>query len=159
MKKHLIILTILFSFGNLLAQTNNWQVQVGPEVNFTEARTLTTDTTVTEDVNITSSCFSAGLMKNLGYDISIGGIYAFGRTSYKKETASVHKYGVVGSVISGSVIFSLVYEYIYTKLPNVKINGSGMGVKINFAPFESYKVNFWLSANRKNQALGISLIY
>ncbi len=157
MKKHLIILVVFIALSNLFAQDNNgWQVQVGPEVDFTEAKTLATDSIASKNINITSFCLSTGLMKNIFTDnIYIGGIYSFGRISYHNESTNVHKYSIVGSVIAGPATFSLLYEYIYTKLNKVDVNGSGLGVKIAFAPFKNQRLVFFASANQKNQALGL----
>ena len=157
MKKHLIILVIFLTMGNLFAQSNNgWRTEFGPEINFTEGRTLAIDSAASKNINITSLCLSAGLMKNIFSDnIYVGGIYSFGRVSYKGTAAGMHKYTLIVSVITGVVTFFLVQEYFYAKLKNAKVNGSGLGAKIAFTPFKNKRLNIFASANQKNQALGL----
>lgn len=143
---------ILFS-GCLFAQQNTYYIQLGPEVNFTQASFANGQT---EEV-VKSVGLIAVLNQKLTDHISVGGGYTFGRAWYEDNWTNLHKYSLLATVFNHYVSFSVVYEYLYIKLPNLNSSGGGLGVKINLNLLPKFpRLSLVLSANIKNQALGLN---
>ncbi len=149
----LTVFTVFLLVTHGSAQSNNY-IQLGPEMNFTQADSANQQKTVK------SLALSASVHQKLNDFFSVGIGYSFGRAWHRNQWANLHKYTVLATVISRSVTFSLLYEYIYVKLPDLKSSGSGLGVKVDLSPFKQLPhLSFFLSANVKNQALGINYLF
>ena len=154
MKKNFLWLSLVFLLINLTHAQQIYYIQLGPEINFTQADS------VDKQVTVKSFTLSAIVNQKLNEHLSIGAGYSFGRAWHRSKWVNLHKYILLATLVSHQVSYSVVYEYFYAKLPNLNISGGGLGVKINLNPFKANtRLSFFLSANIKNQALGFNYLF
>ncbi len=157
MQKTIFSLFFLFVlFSTYIFGQNNYYIQLGPEVNFTQAYFNNTQ----EEGTVKSVGLIAVLNQKLNDYVSIGGGYTFGRAWYEDNWTNLHKYSLLATVFSRYVSFSLVYEYLYIDLPDLNASGGGLGVKINLNIFSKLPhLSLALSANTKNQSIGLNYLF
>ncbi len=160
MRYLIIFLALLLSVGFIYAQQASYTIEVGPELNFTQAQKKQTTSAKTSGVTVKSFMFGAELQRKVNQFLSLGVAYAFGRGIYRHSNFfNVHKYSLLGTVNLPRISFSVVGEYIYADAPGLSFSGSGLGVKILYLLSPHGHLAVAAAANIKNQSLGLAYTF